>query len=631
MNSSNSRYINISKSGISTNIGVKGANVTIGPKGTFVNTGLPGSGLYRRDKVLEKGNIKDDMSEETSAEQYTTTNKANSPKESFDITELNEDLSVDNNTTTVLDSSIEQTRNGYTANSETKEIDESTYNPKLQLKDYQYPSLDLLRMHDFDDKPNPDKDEKENSSANNICLANLLHNFGIQISEIKSTEGPKLTLFEITLAPGNNLSMLRGLEDDIALALCSYNVQIISPVSGKGTIGIIVPKIQPEIVPIRSILDTEKFEKTTSMDLPCAIGRTITNEVFMFDLTKAPHVLIAGSTGQGKSVTINVMLISLLFKKHPSEMKLILMEPSGLELGPYSCLKNHFLASLPETPTVVSNTSQVISTLNSLCREMDRRYELLRMAHSPNVKDYNRKFNERQLNPANGHQYMPFIVVVIDEFGFFLEEKGDKIEQPITQLAKFARAAGIHMILSTRRLTKDIITDSLKQNIPTRISFRVPERKHSQIILERDGAEQLLGNGDMLYSDGGFPLRIQGAFVDTKEVDDINEFISKQQGYPKTYVLPNPNNDDIHDDFYLIDSANLDPLFENVALDIVLTQLGSTTLIQRRFSIGYNRAFRLMDQLEKAGIVGKDQGSKPREVLIADEMSLNVILAKIRK
>ena len=459
----------------------------------------------------------------------------------------------------------------------------------------------------------------------------MARSFGIEISSIRATVGPRITLYEITLALGVNASKLRGLEDDIALALSSHNVQILIPIPGKGTIGIEVPNTRPSVVSMESILNTRQFQETT-MELPCAIGKTITNEVFMFDLTKAPHILIAGSTGQGKSVALNTMIMSLLYKKHPAEMKLVLMDPYGVELGVYSQIANHFLATLPNESTIVSNSNKVVSTLNGLCKEMEVRYDLLKKAYVRNIKEYNKKFIARQLNPTIGHRFMPYIVVVIDEYGDFIEEKGQDFEKPIVQLAQYARAVGIHMIISTKRPTNDIITGAIKANFPTRIAFRLPERIDSQVILDCDGAEALLGNGDMLFRAGKSIdcIRVQCAFVDTTEVERVNEFISCQEGYTSSFELPDPYYDEEECYVNEADMTHLDPLFEDAARLIVMNQEGSTGLIQRKFAIGYNRAGRLMDQLEKAGIVGAAHGSRPREVLIMDEMGLNDLLSSLR-
>ena len=502
------------------------------------------------------------------------------------------------------------------------------YDPKLDLENYRYPTLDQLRKYDDGGKSYIDMEEQQ---ANKNRIVDVLWGFGIVVSTIKATVGPRNTLYEITLAPGVNASKLRGLEDDIALALSSHNVHFIIPIPGKGTIGIEVPNIRPSIVSLDSILNTKQFQETT-MGLPCAIGKTITNEVFMFDLTKAPHILIAGSTGQGKSIALNTMIMSLLYKKHPAELKLVLMDPYGVEFGVYAQIAKQFLASLPNEPVIVSNSGQAISTLNSLCKEMETRYDLLKMASVRNIQEYNRKFVDRQLNPTIGHRFMPYIVVVIDEYGDFMEEKRQDFEAPIVQLAQYARAVGIHMIISTKRPTNDIITGAIKANFPTRIAFRLPERIDSQAILDCDGAEELLGNGDMLFRAGKSIdcIRVQCAFVDTPEVNRICQFVSQQQGYISPFELPDPYFDDTeYGESHDVDMQHLDPLFEDAARLIVMTQEGSTSLIQRKFAIGYNRAGRLMDQLEKAGIVGAAHDSRPREVLIMDEMSLENLLSEL--
>ena len=503
------------------------------------------------------------------------------------------------------------------------------YDPKRDLENYHYPTLDLLIKYENDGLPYINMEEQ---TANKYRIVDTLRSFGIEISSIRATVGPRITLYEIILALGVNASKLRGLEDDIALALSSHNVQILIPIPGKGTIGIEVPNIRPSIVSLGSILNTKQFQETT-MELPCAIGKTIANEVFMFDLTKAPHILMAGSTGQGKSVALNAMILSLLYKKHPAELKLVLMDPYGVEFGMYAQIANHFLASLPDEPVVVSNSSQAVSTLNSLCKEMEARYDLLKMACVRNVQEYNNKFVNRQLNPEIGHRFIPYIVVAIDEYGDFIEERGQDFESPIVQLAQYARAVGIHMIISTKRPTNDIITGAIKANFPTRIAFRLPERIDSQVILDCDGAEELLGNGDMLFRAGKSIdcIRVQCAFVDTTEVERICQFVSQQQGYISPFELPDPYFDDTeYGESHDVDMQHLDPMFEDAARLIVQSQEGSTSLIQRKFAIGYNRAGRLMDQLEKAGIVGAAHGSRPREVLIMDEMSLENLLSQWR-
>lgn len=500
------------------------------------------------------------------------------------------------------------------------------FNPKEGLANYLYPTFDLLKGSESD-KIILDMDDLH---GNMIRLAKFLNDFGIEACDLKATVGPRITLYEITLAPGSKASRLRGLEDDIALAMCSHNVHVMVPVPGRGTIGIEVPRHTPLKVSVRNIFDTRSF-KDASMELPCAIGKTITNETFLFDLTQCPHVLIAGSTGQGKSVTINVMITSLLYKKHPASMKLVLMDPCGLEFGPFEKLEDHFLASFSGERSVISDSDHAVSALDCLCKEMEERYELLGKARAFNILDYNCKFVNYEISPLDGHKYLPYIVVVIDEYGYFIEDKGTDFEQPLTRLAQYAGKVGIHLVISTNRIGSDIITSSIRGIFPTRIAFRVPDRFRSQVILDCSGAEKLLGEGDMLFlSSKGFEcVRIHGAYIDAYEVESINHFISQQVGYLRPYELKDPNNDFDH---VVVDdcSFGFDSLLEEAARHVVLTQQGSTSMIQRRFSIGYNRAGRLMDLMEKAGIVGPAQGSRPRDVIIADEYSLMDLLSKLR-
>ena len=503
------------------------------------------------------------------------------------------------------------------------------YDPKRDLENYHYPTLDLLIKYENDGLPYFDMEEQ---NANKNRIIDTLRNFDVEISSIKATVGPRFTLYEINLALGVSIYKIRGLEDDIALQLGTQSVRIIAPIPGKGTVGIEVPNMKVSIASIESILNSKKFQEST-MELPCALGKTITNEVFMFDLTRAPHVLIAGSTGQGKSVAINALITSLLYKKHPAELKFVLMDPCVIELGVYEMIERHFLAALCNDPSVVINSHQAVETLNSLCREMDVRYDLLKMAFARNIKEYNRKFIDRQLNPEIGHKFMPYIVVIIDEYANFISETGKEFELPLARLAQLARAVGIHMIISTKRPTNDIITGTIKSNFSTRISFRVPESVDSRVILDREGAERLLGNGDMLYVNGGEPVRVQCAYIDTLETERICQFISQQQGYISPFELPDPyfDENEYGGESRDVDMQHLDPMFEDAARLIVREQSGNTSLIQRKFAIGYNRAGRLMDQLEKAGIVGAAHGSKPREVLIMDETSLENLLSQWRR
>ena len=505
------------------------------------------------------------------------------------------------------------------------------YDPKRDLENYRYPTLDLLRQHEDDGKPYIDMAEQ---TANKNRIVEVLRTFGIEISSIKATVGPTITLYEITPAQGVRISKIRGLEDDIALSLKALGIRIIAPIPGKGTIGIEVPNEKKNIVSMQSVLNSKKFQETT-MDLPCAMGKTITNEVFMFDLAKMPHLLVAGATGQGKSVGLNAILTSLLYKKHPAEMKIVLVDPKMVEFSIYSNIANHFLAKVPDdnASPIITDTSKVVRTLQSLCVEMDARYELLMLAGERNIKDYNRKFMARKLNPEKGHRYMPYIVVVIDEYGDLIMTAGKEIELPIARIAQKARAVGIHMIIATQRPTTNIITGTIKANFPARIAFKVSQGIDSKTILDRMGAQQLIGRGDMLFLQGNEPIRVQCAFVDTPEVVDINNFIAAQQGYLEPFELPEPvmeGGDGLDGGSSDVDLSHLDPIFEDAARLIVQSGSGSTSLIQRKFSIGYNRAGRLMDLLEKAGVVGQAHGAKPREVLIQDEMSLEQLLSSLR-
>jgi S-DNA-T family DNA segregation ATPase FtsK/SpoIIIE len=504
------------------------------------------------------------------------------------------------------------------------------YDPKRDLENYHYPTLDLLKKYDDDGKPYIDMSEQ---TANKNRIVDVLRNFGVEISSIKATVGPTITLYEITPAPGVRISKIRNLEDDIALSLSALGIRIIAPIPGKGTIGIEVPNAKPSIVSMESILNSKKFQETT-MELPCAVGKTITNEVFMFDLAKAPHLLVAGATGQGKSVGLNAILTSLLYKKHPAELKIVLVDPKKVEFSIYISIEKHFLAKVPDDDAdpIITDVTKVVRTLNSLCKEMDTRYDLLKMAQARNLKEYNKKFIDRQLNPEHGHKFMPYIVVVIDEFGDLIMTAGKEVELPIARIAQLARAVGIHMIIATQRPTTNIITGTIKANFPSRIAFKVSAMIDSRTILDRPGAQQLVGRGDMLYLAGGEPVRVQCAFVDTPEVERINQFIAQQQGYLTAFELPEPDMpDDDMGEAADVDMQHLDPMFEDAARLIVINQSGSTSLIQRKFAIGYNRAGRLMDQLEKAGVVGAAHGSKPREVLIQDEVSLDNLLNQWRR
>lgn len=503
-------------------------------------------------------------------------------------------------------------------------------NPREPWVNYKFPTLSLLKKYDDEDEPYIDMKEQ---TANKNRIVEVLNSFGVQIKTISATVGPTITLYEITPAEGVKISKIRNLEDDIALSLKAVGVRIIAPIPGKGTIGIEVPNAKPNIVSMESILNSEKFQKST-FELPIALGKTITNEVFMVDLAKIPHLLVAGATGQGKSVGLNAIITSLLYKKHPNELKLVLIDPKKVEFSIYASIANHFMAKVPDEDEepIITDVNKVVRTLNSLCKLMDTRYDMLKLAGARNIKEYNKKYLAHQLRLTDGHEYMPYIVVVIDEFGDLIMQVGKEVELPIARIAQLARAVGIHMVIATQRPTTSIITGNIKANFPGRMAFKVSAMIDSRTILDRPGANQLIGRGDMLFLNGNEPVRVQCAFVDTPEVERINDYISAQPGPTEPMELPEPATDDGVDlTVGGIDSRSLDPLFEEAAHAIVITQSGSTSMIQRRFSIGYNRAGRLMDQLEKAGIVGVAQGSKPREVMIQDENSLENLLVQLRK
>ena len=502
------------------------------------------------------------------------------------------------------------------------------YNPRLDLEFYHFPTLDLLNTYQNNE---PDIDMEE-QNANKNRIIKVLRSFGIEISSIKASVGPTITLYEITPAEGVRISKIRNLEDDIALSLSALGIRIIAPIPGKGTIGIEVPNANPHIVPMSSILASKKFQETT-YDLPVALGKTITNEVFMVDLAKAPHMLVAGATGQGKSVGLNAIVTSLLYKKHPSELKFVIIDPKKVEFAIYAPIERHFLAKLPDGgDAIITDVTKVVQTLNSLCVEMDNRYKLLQSAGCRNIKEYNAKFINRQLNPENGHRFLPYIVIIIDEFGDLIMTAGKEVELPICRIAQLARAVGIHAIIATQRPTTNIITGTIKANFPARVAFRVASMMDSRTILDRPGAQQLIGKGDMLYLQGNDPVRVQCAFVDTPEVERIAAFIGKQQGYPTAFMLPEyvDENAEASGSSADVDMNRLDPLFEEAARLLIYHQQGSTSLIQRKFSIGYNRAGRIMDQLEKAGIVGPANGSKAREVLCLDENDLQMRMSSLK-
>ena len=499
------------------------------------------------------------------------------------------------------------------------------YDPKADLSSYVFPEIDLLEKHGNDSITI----NNEELQANKDRILDTLKNYSIEIEKIKATIGPTVTLYEIVPAPGVRISKIKNLEDDIALSLSALGIRIIAPMPGKGTIGIEVPNQKPEVVSMRSIIASEKFQNT-SFDLPIALGKTITNETFIADLAKMPHLLMAGATGQGKSVGLNAILVSLLYKKHPSQIKFVLVDPKKVELTLFNTIERHFLAKLPNAEeSIITDTKKVIHTLNSLCILMDARYELLKNAMVRNIKEYNAKFISRKLNPLEGHHFMPYIVLVVDEFADLIMTAGKEVEMPIARLAQLARAIGIHLIIATQRPSVNIITGTIKANFPARIAFRVSSKIDSRTILDAGGAEQLIGRGDMLLSTGNDLIRIQCAFVDTPEVDKITEFIGAQRAYPQPYLLPEYVDENDSSEKESIDLSQRDSFFEEAARIIVQHQQGSTSLIQRRLKLGYNRAGRIVDQLEAAGIIGPFEGSKARQVLIKDEQSLEHILKGI--
>ncbi|MCQ2317455.1 MAG: DNA translocase FtsK [Bacteroidales bacterium] len=519
-----------------------------------------------------------------------------------------------------------------TENQEEKQVEENgehfgldtLYDPKFELSTYKLPPLDLLKDYG-DGTAVVDRDELE---ANKNRIVETLKNYSITIDKIKATIGPTVTLYEIVPAAGVRISKIKGLQDDIALCLSAIGIRIIAPIPGKGTVGIEVPNQKPQIVSMRSIISSEKFQKS-SYELPFGIGKTITNESYVADLTKMPHILMAGATGQGKSVGINAIIASLLYCKHPSELKFVLVDPKKVELSLYQKIERHYLAKLPDAEeAIITNVKNVVRTLNSLCIEMDNRYELLKDAGVRNIKEYNAKFISRKLNPYDGHHFMPYIVLVIDEFADLIITAGKEVETPITRLAQLARAIGIHIIIATQRPSVNVITGLIKANFPGRIAFRVFSRIDSMTILDSNGADQLVGRGDMLISTGNDFVRLQCPFIDTPEVEAICDYIGDQRGYPEAFLLPDcpDEQEDGGSSKEMTDPNERDPLFEDAARIIVQTQQGSTSMLQRKLKLGYNRAGRIIDQLEKAGIVGPFAGSKQREVKVATEFALEQFL-----
>ena len=504
--------------------------------------------------------------------------------------------------------------------------EQGEYDPKLDLSTYRNPTIELLKKYD----PVERQIDKEEQIANQRRIRQTLENFGISIASIKATVGPTITLYEVVPDAGVRISKIRNLEDDIALNLAALGIRIIAPMPGKGTIGIEVPNKDPQVVSMQSVIGSRKFQEC-NYELPVALGKTITNEIFMFDLCKMPHLLVAGATGQGKSVGLNAIITSMLYKKHPAELKFVLVDPKMVEFSIYADIERHYLAKLPDMDKpIITDFTKVIQTLNSLCKEMDVRYDLLMKAHTRNIKEYNAKFISRRLNPFKGHKFMPYIVVIIDEFGDLIMTAGKEIELPIARIAQKARAIGIHMIIATQRPSTNIITGTIKANFPARVAFRVSSMIDSRTILDSPGANQLIGRGDLLFSQGSEMVRVQCAFVDTPEVEQISSYIGQQTGFATAFELPEYTGEGGGDSAAPVDLSDRDPMFEEAARLIAREQQGSTSLIQRKLSLGYNRAGRLMDQLEAAGIVGPPEGSKARQVLIQDEYSLEQLLNNLK-
>ncbi len=624
--------------------------IYVWPKSLFFFQAAVNKGFMALRKTLtykHLDNIRSSTEEKTEIRQENTiTNSEESPlkpvelntnalDEEFDSEEDDEDFEVEVNTDPELGSqTLNQTliqpgdNDNFTIErNEERELDEEMideqelYDPTLELSRYQKPLLELLE--DYKNTESPVTNEVLIENKNKIV--ETLSHYKIQIDKIKATIGPTVTLYEIVPAPGIRISKIKSLEDDIALSLSALGIRIIAPIPGKGTIGIEVPNQNPEVVSMHSIIKSQKFQEC-KYDLAIALGKTISNEIFILDLAKLPHLLVAGATGQGKSVGLNAIITSLLYKKHPAEIKFVLVDPKKVELTLYSKLEHHFLAKIPDSDeSIITDTQKVIYTLNSLCVEMDKRYELLKMAQVRTIKEYNQKFIARRLNPNKGHRYLPYIIVVIDEFADLIMTAGREVEMPLGRLAQLARAIGIHLIIATQRPSTNIITGIIKANFPARIAFRVSSMVDSRTILDTPGANHLIGRGDMLVSAGGDMIRVQCAFIDIPEIERITDFIGNQPGYTHAYELPEyvpEGQDGIKD----VDLKKRDELFDEAARLVVQTQIGSTSNIQRKFSIGYNRAGRIMDQLEAAGIVGPSEGSKTRQVLIVDEISLERLL-----
>ena len=523
-----------------------------------------------------------------------------------------------------VDLVIEKTEEEETVDKIERHTIDMPYDPRYELREFKFPTLDML--NDYGDKKSEINEAELQANKNKIV--ETLGNYGIAIDKIKATIGPTVTLYEIVPAAGIRISKIKNLEDDIALSLAALGIRIIAPIPGKGTIGIEVPNSKPETVSMKSVLSSEKFQNN-KFALPCAIGKTISNETYVFDLAKMPHILMAGATGQGKSVGLNAIIASLLYSKHPSELKFIMVDPKKVELTLYNRIERHYLAKLPDSEdAIITDVKKVVRTLNSLCIEMDQRYDLLKQAECRNIIEYNEKFKARRLLPTEGHRYLPYIVLIVDEFADLIMTAGREVEAPIARIAQLARAVGIHLIIATQRPSVNIITGSIKANFPARIAFRVISQVDSKTILDQSGANQLIGRGDMLLSTGNDLVRLQCAFIDTPEVEAITEYIGNQRGYAEPFLLPEVPEEE-GDAVDIDEDGERDSLFEEAAHIVVQTQQGSTSMIQRKLKLGYNRAGRIIDQLEAAGIVGPFSGSKSREVKVKDEFALEQILRDI--
>ena len=570
----------------------------------------------------------DKYSDEAKPDKYNTEEEEENESTPFQINDINKEQNENKKetkqTTDDIELTIEQRKSS--EDEESGEITPQPYDPALDLPSYKIPGTDLLDDYESGNS-HVSKDEL---ISNKNKIVETLRNYNIEIDKIKATIGPTVTLYEIVPAPGIRISKIRNLEDDIALSLAALGIRIIAPIPGRGTIGIEVPNLNPEIVSMKSMLNSKKFRES-EFELGIALGKTISDEPYFFDLTRMPHLLIAGATGQGKSVGLNVIITSLLYKKHPSEIKFVMIDPKKVELTLFSKIERHFLAKLPnDEEPIITDTHKVINTLNSLTIEMDNRYDLLKLAHVRNIREYTGKFKSRKLNPEKGHRYLPYLVLVIDEFADLIMTAGKEIENPLARLAQMGRAVGLHLIIATQRPTTNIITGVIKANFPARIAFRVTSMVDSRTILDSPGANQLIGRGDMLLSAGSDLIRIQCAYLDTSEIEKITEYIGSQKGYPTALILPEYTNDSTGEPGET-DLSKKDSYFEEAARLVVLHQQGSTSLIQRKLSIGYNRAGRIIDQLEAARIVGPFEGSKARQVLITDEYSLEQFLRNLEQ